>query len=56
MFTDVKNSNYARWFFAIFYVCAVVIALNLMVAFVIDMFNSQWEIAKVKRLEKEEEE
>jgi hypothetical protein len=40
VFTDVEGANYARWFFAIFYVCAVVIALNLMVAFVIDMFNS----------------
>ena len=39
-FLDVTN-NYYRWFFIMFYLTAVIIVLNLLVAFVIDMFNSQ---------------
>ena len=39
LFTDT-TSNYVRWYFVMFYILAAVISLNLMVAFVIDMFNS----------------
>lgn len=35
-----------RVFFVSFYVLAVMIAMNLMVAFVLEIFNSQWEIYK----------
>lgn len=37
MYTDVTDKN-ARFFFVAFYLCTVVIAINLMIAFVIDMF------------------
>ena len=42
MFCDVTN-YYARWYFIIFYILGVVVAVNLMVAFIIDQFNTQWE-------------
>jgi hypothetical protein len=39
MYVDV-TSKWSRLFFALFYFLAVLIVLNLLVAFVLDMFTS----------------
>lgn len=40
------TSVYARLFFVGFYLLAVIVGLNLLVTFVIDRFNTEWEIQK----------
>mmetsp|Transcript_26804 Transcript_26804/g.68908 ORF Transcript_26804/g.68908 Transcript_26804/m.68908 type:complete len:856 (-) Transcript_26804:278-2845(-) len=46
------TSNWSRIFFIAFWVCGVVIALNLLVAFVLDVFITAWE-KNQKRKQKE---
>ena len=48
MMTNV-TSTYYRWYFILFYIFAVTMSLNLIVSFIIDMFYSQWELAKEKK-------
>ena len=44
MFVDVSQSQLSYIFFVSYYFICVFVGLNLCVAFVLDMFNSQWEI------------
>jgi hypothetical protein len=37
---NVQDKIYARWFFILFYFSSVVVMLNIVVAFVIDMYGS----------------
>lgn len=40
MYTDITGSNVYRFYFVAFYYFCVVIGLNIVVAFAIDMYNS----------------
>ena len=40
VYVNVSGSKNARWFFIFFYICWVIVMLNIIVAFVIDMY--QW--------------
>ena len=40
LFTVVKENNFYRWFFITFYFFCVIIFLNIVVAFVIDMYGN----------------
>lgn len=40
VYVNVTGSKYSRWFFVFFYVCWVIVMLNIIVAFAIDMY--QW--------------
>lgn len=40
VFVDITGTNYTRFFFVIFYYLCVVIGLNIVVAFAIDMFGA----------------
>ena len=40
MYVLVYGSSYVRFYFVFFYFFAVVIGINIVVAFAIDMFNS----------------
>lgn len=44
MYTDVVQNKWSRLYFASFYFWAVLIVINLVVAFVIDMFTANYEI------------
>jgi len=48
------TSGYWKFYFITYYFLAVLIALNLMVAFVIDTFNTQWQIEKDKKTQKKQ--
>jgi len=40
MYVDACDTNYVKIFFVLFYYFSVVIGINIMVAFVIDMYGS----------------
>ena len=40
MYCDIMGSTNFRWFFVFFYYFAVVIGINIVVAFAIDMFTA----------------
>ena len=44
MYTDAIQSKWSRVYFASFYFWCVLIVINLVVAFVIDMFTANYEI------------
>jgi len=48
MYVDITGTSYTRFFFVVFYYLCVVIGLNIVVAFAIDMFNS------IERLDQEQ--
>jgi Ion transport protein len=39
VYVNVTGSKYSRWFFIFFYVCCVIVMLNIIVAFAIDMYQ-----------------
>jgi len=47
VFVDVMGSNWVKWYFIFFYYFAVVVGINIVVAFSIDMYDS------VSRLDEE---
>lgn len=53
---NVRENKYARWFFIIFYFLSVVVMLNIVVAFVIDMYSSVEALHKNDQLREKEEE
>jgi len=40
VYVDVTGTTYVRWFFFVFYYFAVVVGINIVVAFSIDMYDS----------------
>ena len=47
VFVDVMGTNWVKWYFIFFYYFAVVVGINIVVAFSIDMYDS------VSRLDEE---
>jgi len=63
VYVDVTGSEYVRWFFIFFYYFAVVVGINIVVAFSIDMYDSvsrlddeRLKTVELLRLELEKEE
>ncbi|CAI2380053.1 unnamed protein product [Moneuplotes crassus] len=52
---NVMGSKHARWFFIFFYFVSVVVMLNIVVAFVLDMYGSVESLYSKKQKDKEEE-
>lgn len=52
MFIDATGISAVRWFFIFFYFFSVTVALNIVVAFALDMFNSYSELLHQRRDEK----
>jgi uncharacterized membrane protein len=50
MYNNISGHSYARLYFIMFYFCSVVVMLNIVVAFVIDMYSS---VASLHAEEKE---
>lgn len=53
MFADATGVQAVRWFFIFFYFFSVTVALNIVVAFALDMFNSYNEILRQREEEKQ---
>lgn len=53
MYVDVMGSKYYRFFFVFFFFFAVVIGINIVVAFAIDMYSSveRLDLDRLKTLE-----
>mmetsp|Transcript_22401 Transcript_22401/g.19903 ORF Transcript_22401/g.19903 Transcript_22401/m.19903 type:complete len:396 (+) Transcript_22401:695-1882(+) len=54
--TNIQGHNYGRWFFILFYFSSVVVMLNIVIAFVIDMYSSVDELYQNKEKQKQQEE
>jgi len=53
--TNIQGHKYGRWFFILFYYTSVVVMLNIVVAFVIDMYSSVDSLYSKTEKEKEQE-
>ena len=53
MFIDATGISAVRWFFIFFYFFSVTVALNIVVAFALDLFNSYHEMLTQRRDEKQ---
>lgn len=42
MYVDAWGSSSVKWYFILFYFLSVTVALNIVVAFALDMFNSYY--------------
>jgi hypothetical protein len=49
MYSETTQSKLARLYFIIFYFLGVIVSLNICVAFVLDMFNSQMELKNAQK-------
>lgn len=52
--TNIIGTTYIRWFFILFYFVSVVVMLNIVVAFVIDMYSSVESLHSKKEKESQE--
>ena len=50
LYTQATNTNWTRMFFITYYFFSVNVVLNICVAFVLDMFNSQREILEAEKV------
>ena len=48
IYVNITGHRFVLWYFIVFYICSVMIMLNIIVAFVIDMYSSVDTLNKTK--------
>jgi len=48
MYANLTNNDWPRWYFTIFYIVAIMVILNIVVSFVLDIYEVSQEECELK--------